>query len=299
MPSITLSELVADFADAAVALQEVSALSSLRSFAGGDIQAGKVFEPPTHTVRVGRGDVDVPIATLKNHHGMRPSKFTLSLSTDAILEGRSLSFRPAQNFQPTKGVSAAVDSQNRREGFLVDGPYQFGSLPINDKVVLNGVEYEFHAFIYGPNAGFVQLRFESETEVENLVGFDLRVWDLDGTGETLLDLGHATLTGSGSRCYLTWREFGDMEWFSQIADGEAFGVSFTDALHNKKVAEALGRRGYREGETCFDIMVTFTDGLGENASQISMTAEFAHHNAPEGVEILIDRLNQDLRAKLE
>ena len=297
---ITLTELVSDFADAAVAMNHVCQVSSLRSLAGDQVCQNERFSPPSQPFLLGGQEVDIPIAALKNHNGLQADKLRMSLTTDALLEGRTLAFDSPQEFQPIKGVSGDDDSANRREGFLLSGPssYRFGNTSVQDTLTLHGNEYDIQAFIYGPNAEFVQIRFESETEAKSFIGLQLRVWNLDGPESVTLDLGDAERTGT-TRCYLTWRSFDDMDWFRDLPEGSAFGLSFIDALHNQKVADALGRRDFRDGDTYFDILVTFTEGLGESASKLTLTAEFAHADAPEGVALLLDRLNRDIRAQLE
>ena len=126
------------------------------------------------------------------------------------------------------------------------------------------------------------------------------MWNPNGPGESHLEMGQAHRSGSSERCYLTWHQgCGDFGWFQALPAGAQFGLEFEDVAHNSKVAELMGRREYHVGETHFDIMVTFTEGLGEHASTLSIEAEFAPQPRPEGIALLKQRMHNDLRDELE
>ena len=99
--------------------------------------------------------------------------------------------------------------------------------------------------------------------------------------------------------FVTWSPVEGLDWLKRVPDGAEFGLSFTDERHNRYVEELLGRRTHHQGGSAFDIMVTFTDGLGETASKLTLTAEFARQESPEGVALVNDRLNQHIRSNLD
>ena len=72
----------------------------------------------------------------------------------------------------------------------------------------------------------------------------------------------------------------------------------TGTDHEAHVKEVAHHETAPNG-TQFDIMVTFTDGLHENASRLTLTAEFNREPPPEGVALVNDRLTRDLGDELK
>lgn len=300
---ITLTELVKDFSDAAVAMDQVCRASSMVSLIGecDHDEDNGYHMPSTEKIKLPDGrEVEVPTAALKHHSGLQADKLTLSLTTDAILEGRTLSFKAPQEFYPIKGSEGEEGEGNRRVGFYITGSIQLGSLLTDDGLIAREISHDLLGFLYYPTSGTVMLKCQAHTNFDLFAGIELTVCSLDGEHRTILELDRAKRSTATVGGFVIWNvQPGDFDWLLDIPDGERFKLSFVDEGHNREVERVLGIHSHKRDGTYFDVMVTFTDGLGETSSKLTLNAEFSRQPSPEGVALVNDRLNKEIRTKLD
>ena len=245
-------------------------------------------------------EVDVPTAALKHHSGLQADKLTLSLTTDAILEGRTLAFKAPQEFYPTKGSAGEVGEGDRRAGFFITGSAQIGGLETDEGVIAKDVSHDLLGFTYYPTSGMIMLKCQAHTSYDLFAGMEISVSDMAGNHRKILELDRANRPGATVGGYVLWNvKPEDFDWLFDIPDGNKFKLSFSDEGHNREVERILGIDSHKRDGTYFDVMVTFTDGLGETSSKLTLNAEFSRQESPEGVALVNDRLNRDIRTKLE
>ena len=164
----------------------------------------------------------------------------------------------------------------------------------------SGQAHDLLGFQYYPNSGTVMLKCQAHTDFDLFAGMQMRVWNPNGEGEHVLELDRCERPPVTVGGFVSWHvRQEDLGWLMELANGTVFGLGFIDAAHNRMVEALLGKSTHRVGNSHFDIMVTFTDGLGESPSRLELTAEFSHHAPPEGVALVVDRLNTELRNALE
>lgn len=303
--AISLTELVKDFADAAVALDQTTRDTSLESLVGeyvdwseSDDGETSAFTPATVPLQLSDGrTINIPTAALRPHDGLQASKLMLEMSTDAILEGRTLALRAPQQFFPKKGTAGDVNASNRRVGFMTQGEHLVGGLQTDQLIAAGNQEHNLIGFLFYPASGNVMVRCQAHTNFDLFHGVKLKVWKVGG------EL-HETMEFEFDRCqrpaatvggFVNWYvQSGDLDWLIELENGREFGLSFEDAGHNRMVEEVLGRQIHRRGGTHFDIMVTFTEGLRENASTLKLSAEFTRQPPPEGIALVNDKLNTEI-----
>lgn len=307
--AISLVELVKDFADAAVALDQTTRNSSLAALveeyidkAESDDGEVPALTPAVVHLQVSDGRVvGIPTAALRNLGSMQPKRFGLDLTTDAILKGRTLAMKAPQEFFPRKGTVGEPNASNRRVGFMIQGNHLVGGLQTEQLIVAGDESHNLIGFLYYPASGSVMIRCQAHTNYDLFHGMQLRAWKIDGNAdqEVILEFDRCQRPSATVGGYVTWDIYsGELDWLVELDDNAEFGISFTDAAHNRMVEEVLGRRVHSSGGTHYDIMVTFTDGLGENTSQLKLSTEFIREPAPEGVERVNDKLNDEIRENL-
>ena len=219
----------------------------------------------------------------------------MTITTDAILEGRTLALKAPQEFYPLKGTAGDPSASNRRVGFMIQGSHLVGSLATDDHIVAKDTNHDLIGLLCYPASGSIMLRCQAHTDFDLFHGIQMKIWNINGNGELILELDRAERPAATVGGYVHWHvNPDDFAWLVNLPDGQAFGVSFTDTGHNRMVEEMLGKRVYKSGGTHFDIMVTFTEDLHENASKLTVSAEFKHQEPPEGVALVTDKLSRNL-----
>ena len=310
---ITLTELVREFAQSAVALDRVCARAGHdlfledSDFAPDPQSAGSVSVPQTETVMLNGSMVDVPKTSLRDQHGLQAKAFKLSVSSDVTLEGQRVYYDQSVESPPAvqESVYEAVCTFTFAKGSRSNGAVvgfdakvdpHFGQITSSSSLMIGEAEHEIAALFYVNINRRVVMRVHGTMKQSQFAGARLRLRDpSDSSRETTLafdegNWGSAEVYGS-----MYWVTSGQLNWLDEITAGGEVKVSIMQPVNIAAQIEAdLSQQGSYRSE----VVVTFREGLVANAAHLTLEVEFERQSPSEGVSLMNDRLNQDLATQL-
>ena len=307
---ITLTELVREFAQSAVAMDDVCAKASHANFledcdATPDPEAsGLLRVPQTERVKISDDQkIDVPTATLHDQAGLQAKRLKLAVSSDVDLEGRQIEtaghaaetvydIADQFTFNPgSSGVQHGVETKlNQKYGTVDDSTLE-----------MKGRTYTIAAIFYQGVKAQCVLRVMEIMRPQDWAGALLKLEStVPGTagGEhvTTLHFDQANWDNGETTGAVHWVEQQQLAWMIEVA--EAGGTVTVTIMQPVKVKEDIEaglhpRHNYRS-----EVLVSFREGLSANHAKLTLEVEFERHECSEGVALMRDRMNQDLSHQL-
>ena len=320
---ISLTELVREFAQAAVATDMVCRESEYASFMDDfdeTLHAEDgciVHRPQRERVQIGSGQVDLTRPNLKPQHGLAAKRLRMAVSSDVALEGVQVQSGTAtapaatdeaeapapQKFRFTKGHQG-----ERHHGFDATGSNPFtdpmGEAGDDAAFTLADVEHRVRAVRHYQNAAAERLivRFGDAVPLAALAGWRVRIAQVGDEGadppppHSVLRFSEANVEGLHNGV-VTWPHV--CAWLRGVDDGTEVEVSLlppTSTTTPQALADQL-QQGLPHMQS--RVMVAFKDGLSENAAHLDLEIEFERQPCCEGISKVNDRMNQDLGDALD
>ena len=301
---ITLTELVREFAQAAVAMDDVCAQAAHANFLDDcdhtpdPAGAGFVRVPQTERVKVGpEQQVDVPTATLHDQAGLQAKALRLSVSSDVDLEGRQIETDAETKrelvYETVEEYAFHGGAKGTRYGYETKLNVQYGEVD-DSTVEMNGHTYTIASIFYSLNKNQCVLRVAEMLEREDWEGALLKLESGENTTTLHFDQAnwnHADTTGS-----IHWVEQLQLKWLVAVSDaGGSVTVTIMRPIKvEQEITDELPDRHTHRSE----VLVTFREGLSANSAKLTIAVEFERAECAEGVSLIRDRMNQDLSHKL-
>ena len=309
--AITLTELVREFAQSAVALDNVCSSAGYDLFIGDSDSApdpdssGSMSVPQIETVLIEGKPVQVPKATLRNQDGLQAKTMKLSVSSDVNLEGRKIFHEDAS--PPSAGsvwetvsdflVKRGSRSNGNHIGFdKMATPNFGGAFNGTSDLTVNGTNHDIKAGYYvKTNERFV-FRAAGSMVKSDFAGVQLRLRDPnDPDHDSVLEFDDANWDAGESMGSVYWPNKSDLLWIGDIPQTEQFRVTVTVPVNIELEIEGELEP---QGEYRSEVVVTFREGLMPNAAHLKLEVEFDRQGPSEGVALVNDRLNHSLSEQL-
>ena len=311
--SISLTELVREFAQSAVALDRVCARAGHdlfledSDFVPDPNSAGHISVPQTETVMLNGSPIDVPTASLRDQHGLQAKTFKLSVASDVQLEGHRVyheveEVEPAgpqqQLYEPicTFGFQRGSRSNGSVVGFDVKVQPFFGGLTSDPTVSLNNASHVIAAVFYVNTNHRAVMRVAGNMSQQHFANARLRVRDITNSArDTTLVFNQGNWDNSETYGSMYWANASELAWLSDVALHGAVEVSIlTPASVEEEIESELSEEGTYRSE----VLVTFRENLLANSAHLTLEVEFERQDPSEGVALVNDRMNQNTSEQL-
>ena len=309
--AITLTELVREFAQSAVALDNVC------SSAGYDLlisdsdttpdpdSSGEMSVPQTETVLIEGKPVQVPKSVLRDQAGLQAKTMKLSVSSDVNLEGRKIFYEDAPNAPVTGARETLCDFLVKRGsrdngnhiGFdKKNSPLFGGAFHGTSSFTVNGVNHDVKTGMYVKSNERFVFRVAGNMNQDDLAGVQLHLRDpSDPNHDAVLKFDDANWLSGNNMGAIYWPNMSDLLWLGDIPQTEQFRVTVTAPVSIElEIEEELEPQGEYRSE----VVVTFREGLMPNAAHLTLEVEFDRQGPSEGVALVNDRLNHSLSEQL-
>ena len=303
---ITLTELVREIGQSAVALDEVCSRGAYDHFLHDfdnipvSYESDGVNIPQTERVQIQGNDLEVTRPNLKKQGGLQAKRMRFGLSSDVDLEGRQLQASttlPADTliessllrFTFTKAGVINVSGFDRKFGPT------FGDADIERSVTIGPHTYRIDAVVYNRTNRRLIFRVQNLLYQEDFEGKKLKI--SAGDHEAILEFNQANYQAALNTGSIYWPGQQDVcEWIRNVENGNDVQV---DILQLQPATEVVEQELETPKNYRSEVVVTFKEGLSENSAHLTLAVEFERQTPPEGIHKIEDKLNHDLANQLE